>query len=160
MTEPFSILFVCTGNICRSPTAEGVFRALCAEQGVADRVAIESAGTIDYQVGRPADPLAREAARRRGFDISAHRARQVSPFDVERFDLLLAMDESNRAGLLALCNSDQRHKVRMFLEFAEGADRLDVPDPYGGGEDGFERVLDLVEDASRGLLEAVRARLS
>ena len=144
MKKPGSILFVCTGNICRSPTAEGVLRGMAAQKGMALRV--ESAGTHGYHVGEPPDARAQEHARRRGYDLSAQRARRVAARDFEEFDLILAMDRGHLAILGHACPPAHRHKLRLLL--AEG----DVPDPYYGGPEGFERVLDLVEAACRELL--------
>lgn len=153
------ILFVCLGNICRSPTAEGVFRALLEREAPELQLDIDSAGTGAWHVGHPPDQRAQAAARARGYDISRIRARQVTRADFERFDLILAMDRDNLASLHGLCPPLQRNKLRRFLEFAE-TDVLDVPDPYYGGHDGFERVLDLIEDASRGLLRHLQERLA
>jgi low molecular weight protein-tyrosine phosphatase len=153
------VLFVCMGNICRSPTAEGVFRALVREEGLEERIEIDSAGTGDWHVGEPPDSRSAEAAARRGIEIDGS-ARQFSPDDFEAFDLILAMDERNRAALLELAPDDAaRAKVRLFREFdpaSNGAADLDVPDPYFGGEQGFEHVLDLVDAAARGLLDQLR----
>ena len=154
------VLFVCMGNICRSPTAEGVFRALVREEGLDDRIEIDSAGTGDWHVGEPPDSRSAEAAARRGIEIDGS-ARQFAPEDFSRFDLILAMDSRNRTALLELAPDDNaRSKVRLFREFdpaSNGAADLDVPDPYFGGDDGFEHVLDLVEAATRGLLAELRA---
>jgi protein-tyrosine phosphatase len=152
----FGILFVCMGNICRSPTAEGVFRRIVAAEPLDFTLDIESAGTHAYHIGRPPDPRARRAAETRGVDLSQKRARQVTVKDFARFDLVLAMDELNRAAMLEICPPEHRDRVRLFLEFAPQLGRVDVPDPYYGGSNGFEYVLDLVEEASRGLLEHVR----
>jgi len=150
-TPSFNILFVCMGNICRSPTAEGVFRHHVAEAGLSDVIAIASAGTHDYHIGEPPDRRSQAAALLRRYDLSAQRARHVASADFERFDYLLAMDNENLAHLKRLAPPGLRSKARLFLEFGtQGV--LEVPDPYYGGTDGFERVLDLVEDASRGLL--------
>jgi protein-tyrosine phosphatase len=146
------ILFVCMGNICRSPTAEGVFRKVIAEHAPDLSVTIDSAGTHAYHVGEPPDPRAVRAAQRRGVDISSLRARVVVPEDFGRFDLLLAMDELNIAMLHDLAGTEHQQRVRLFLDFAPGAGRTAVPDPYYGGSNGFEYVLDLVEEASMGLL--------
>jgi protein-tyrosine phosphatase len=146
------ILFVCLGNICRSPTAEGVMRRLVEEQGLQDQIEIDSAGTGGWHVGAPPDERATEAARRRGTTLAGAARRFDPATDFDRFDLILAMDAENRRDLLALAPDDEaRAKVRLFLP----GDR-DVPDPYYGGADGFERVLDLVEDASRLLLDELR----
>jgi protein-tyrosine phosphatase len=152
----FGILFVCMGNICRSPTAEGVFRRTVAVESLGFALDIDSAGTHAYHIGDPPDPRARRAAETRGVDLSRKRARRVIVEDFARFDLVLAMDELNRATLLELCPPEYRDRVRLFLEFAPQLGRVDVPDPYYGGNNGFEYVLDLVEEASLGLLEHVR----
>ena len=145
------ILFVCLGNICRSPTAEGVMRRLVREAGLEDEIEIDSAGTGGWHVGAPPDERATEAARRRGTELSG-AARRFTPADFERFDLILAMDADNRRDLLALAPDDEaRAKVRMFRP-----GDLDVPDPYYGGAGGFDEVLDLVEEAARELLDEVR----
>ena len=144
------VLFVCMGNICRSPTAQGVFEQVLAEMGLADQVAVDSAGTHAYHVGEPPDPRAVEAARRRGVSMDSQRARRVTEADFLEYDYILAMDESNRADLLEQCLPGHEHKIRLFMEFSE-LEAREVPDPYYGGRQGFERVLDLVEDAARGL---------
>ena len=155
----YGILFVCMGNICRSPTAEGVFRKTASAESLGIALEIDSAGTHAYHVGEPPDPRARRAAETRGVDLSRKRARRVSVEDFARFDLVLAMDELNRAVLLELCPIEYRERVRLFLEFAPQVGRRDVPDPYYGGSNGFEYVLDLVEEGSLGLLEHVRQTL-
>lgn len=152
-----SVLFVCMGNICRSPTAEGVFRRLLAEEGGDLLVDVDSAGTHGYHVGASPDRRAQAAALRRGIDLSMLRARQVNIGDYERFDLVLAMDEENLAMLHAQCPVALRSRVHLFLEFGTLRER-NVPDPYYGGDNGFERVLDLIEDAARGLLAELRRR--
>ena len=149
-----SVLFVCMGNICRSPTAEGVFRYHVEAAGLGEHIEIDSAGTHAYHVGEPADRRARAAAERRGMSLEGIRARRVSGEDFERFDYIIAMDEDNLARLEDEAPEEHRHKLRLFLEFAELEER-EVPDPYYGGAAGFERVLDLVEEASRGLLETL-----
>jgi protein-tyrosine phosphatase len=154
------ILFICMGNICRSPTAEGAFRKVLAEHAPELRIAVDSAGTHAYHIGERPDPRAQRAAQRRGIDLSTQRARAVVPEDFERFDLLLAMDELNVATLREIGGPVGQEKIRLFLEFAPSLGRLDVPDPYYGGNNGFEYVLDLVEEASRGLLESLRRDLS
>jgi protein-tyrosine phosphatase len=155
----YSVLMVCMGNICRSPTAEGVLRHLAHEAGLQDRLRIDSAGTLDYHVGSPPDPRSQRHASRRGYDLSTLRARQVDAGDFERFDLILAMDWQNLEELLALCPQQHRHKLRRLMEFAPGAGEV-VSDPYYGGQDGFEAVLDHVEQACRGLLDHVRDALA
>jgi len=151
------VLFVCLGNICRSPTAEGVFRAALARDAPELEVEVDSAGTAAYHVGEPPDSRTQAAARRRGYDLSALRARVVEPADFERFDLILAMDEENADSLRRRAPRDKRDRVKLFLEFAGDVDETEVPDPYYGGGSGFERVLDLVEAASRGLIEHLRS---
>lgn len=149
-----SVLFVCMGNICRSPTAEGVFRHHAELAGIGETLHIDSAGTHAYHAGEPADQRARAAAERRGISLEGIYARRVSSADFERFDYIIAMDADNLARLHEEAPTEHRHKLRLFLEFA-AADETEVPDPYYGGTAGFERVLDLVEDASRGLLETL-----
>jgi protein-tyrosine phosphatase len=156
--ERNSILFVCLGNICRSPTALGVFRQLMALEAPALNVDADSAGTSDYHIGEPPDMRSTRAAMRRGIDLSGLRARQVSARDYDRFELILAMDRSNLRALQARRPKGSRADLRLFLEYAAGLDDLEVPDPYCGGQDGFERVLDLVTLASRGLIAALRQR--
>ena len=153
-----SILFVCMGNICRSPTAEGVMRALVRDAGLEDRIELDSAGTGGWHAGEPPDARAAEAAGRRGIAL-AGAARQVTSDDFERFDLLVAMDRSNLRDLLAIApDEDAAEKVRLLREFDPVADGdLDVPDPYYGGDRGFETVLDQVHAACRGLLAELRA---
>jgi len=151
------LLFVCMGNICRSPTAEGVMRHLLREQGLEGEIEIDSAGTGGWHAGDPPDARATEAARRRGIVLEGV-ARQVRPSDFEDYDLLLAADRQNLADLRAVAPSEAaRAKVRLLREFDPASSgNLDVPDPYYGGPDGFEDVLDLVEAACRGLLAEVR----
>lgn len=151
-----SVLFVCMGNICRSPTAEGVFRHMVRRAGVEDQFEIDSAGTHDYHIGKAPDTRAQQAARGRGYDLSGLRGRQVSKADFERFDLVLAMDRDNLQNLLRLCPAEHQHKVKLFLEFSRNFDEREVPDPYYGGAQGFEHVLDMVEDAAQGLIEAMK----
>lgn len=152
------ILFVCLGNICRSPTAEAVLRALAAREAPELPLEVDSAGTADYHVGQPPDPRTRAAAARRGYDLSALRARTVDSADFERFDLILAMDRENLGALKRRAPSHTHERLRLFLEFVPDAPE-DVPDPYYGGPNGFEEVLDLVETATRGLLTHLRQRL-
>ena len=152
------VLFVCLGNICRSPTAEGVFRRQLAAAGLADGVEVDSCGIGPWHVGKAPDARARQAAARRGIELDELRARQLSDADFERFDYLLAMDHDNLAVLEARRPADCTAHLGLFLAFAGEPDRA-VPDPYYGGEQGFEEVLDLVEAASRGLVEEIRRRL-
>ncbi|WP_405238924.1 low molecular weight protein-tyrosine-phosphatase [Lentisalinibacter orientalis] len=154
-----NVLFVCMGNICRSPTAAGVFRKLVADAGLEEFVHIDSAGTHAYHTGEPPDQRAAAAAERRGFDLSGQSARRVTAEDFERFDYVLAMDRDNHEILLGAALEDHHGRIRLFLEFGSDPARQEVPDPYYGGAVGFERVLDLVEDAAQGLLRDVRARL-
>jgi len=153
------LLFVCMGNICRSPTGEGVMRGLLREQGLEDVVAVDSAGTGDWHLGDPPDPRATAAAAARGVAL-AGAARQVTAADFEDHDLILAADRRNLRDLLAVAPDDARDRIHLLREFdpaSAGAPDLDVPDPYYGGDDGFEHVLDLVEAACRGLLDSLRA---
>ena len=156
-TSSKSVLFVCMGNICRSPTAEGVFRHLVEEGGLSDHIEIDSAGTHAYHVNEPPDRRATAAAERRGYSLTAIRARRVLDTDFERFDYIIAMDRDNVERLVEQADVEHHDKVRLFLDFAN-AQEDEVPDPYYGGAAGFERVLDLVEDASRGLLEMLRKK--
>ena len=146
------------GNICRSPTAEGVFRKLVVDAGLDERIHIDSAGTHAYHSGELPDRRARAAAERRGIQMSGIRARRVTPEDFERFDFILAMDRLNLVTLQDRATENALDRIRLFLEFAGVARDADVPDPYYGGAAGFERVLDLVEDAAAGLLSELRAR--
>jgi protein-tyrosine phosphatase len=151
-----NVLFVCMGNICRSPTAQGVFERLLAEANLSELVGTDSAGTHAYHVGEPPDKRATEAAARRGVDLTRQRARRVAPEDFEGFDYVLVMDRSNYDDLLALSPPEHAAKLRLFLEFAPGLGIDEVPDPYYGGVTGFERVLDLIEEAADGLLADIR----
>lgn len=160
MNYKMSVLFVCMGNICRSPTAEGVFRKHVEDADLAEKIFADSAGTHTYHSGEPADRRAQEAAELRGFSLANIRARRVVIDDYERFDYILAMDSDNLSALRAWAPESHRDKVRLFLEFAESRSDTEVPDPYYGGTAGFERVLDLVEEASRGLLETLRKELA
>lgn len=152
-----SVLLVCMGNICRSPTAHGVLRDLLAREGLGDEVVVDSAGTHAYHVGEAPDERAQLAAARRGYDLSALRARRVRIEDFERFDYILAMDRSNLGELRRMCPPEHAAKLRLFLDYT-GTPGAEVPDPYFGGASGFEQVLDLVEAASRGLISTLRAR--
>jgi protein-tyrosine phosphatase len=148
------------GNICRSPTAEGVLRAKMAQAGLGSSVVIDSAGTHNYHPGSPPDERSQEHALRRGYDLSKLRARQISEADYEKFDLILAMDWDNLALLQDDCPPAHAHKLKLFMSFADPAKQLGevVPDPYHGGKAGFEQVLDLVESASDGLVRKLRDR--
>ena len=161
-TEPYRICFVCLGNICRSPTAEGIMRTLVVHHGLEGVVEVDSAGTGGWHVGEPPDDRAVAESARRGIDISGLRGRQVHAGDFAFFDLLVAMDESNLADLADLAPDDEaRARARRLREFdpASAGDDLDVPDPYYGGDDGFARVHELVTAACEGLLDHVRAEL-
>lgn len=150
------VLFVCMGNICRSPAAEGAFAALVERHGLAQAVVHDSAGTISYHAGHPPDDRMRQAARMRGLDLDGLRARQVRDDDFLKFDYLLAMDRANFNDLKAHAPAASISKIRMFLEFAPGIDIREVPDPYYGGAAGFDHVLDLVEAGAAGLLAHIR----
>jgi protein-tyrosine phosphatase len=154
-----SVLIVCTGNICRSPTAEGVLRALAAKRGLSDHVRVASAGTHDYHVGDAPDPRTVKHASRRGYDLSAQRAQQVMKGHFEEYDYILAMDRGHMRMLKALAPRDARAKLGMFLEASGQWKGEDVPDPYYGGVEGFERVLDMVEEAAERWLDRIEAEL-
>jgi protein-tyrosine phosphatase len=151
-----SVLFVCMGNICRSPTAQGVFERLVENHGLSSRIQIDSAGTHAYHVGEPPDKRATQAAGKRGIELGRQRARRVSVADFGAFDYVLAMDRDNFEDLIAICPPAHRSKLHLFLKFAAEADEDEVPDPYYGGPSGFERVLDLIEQAAQGLLAEIR----
>jgi protein-tyrosine phosphatase len=150
------VLFVCMGNICRSPLAQGVFENVLRRESLEDEVSVDSAGTGHWHVGSPPDERALSAASLRGLDLSAQRARQIAREDCQSFDYILTMDEENYHMVSSLCRGSA--VVRPFLDFATGSPEREVPDPYYGGPDGFEHVLDLVEEASEGLLENIRER--
>jgi protein-tyrosine phosphatase len=152
-----SVLFVCMGNICRSPTAEGVFRDLVMHAGLDRAIHIDSAGTHAYHIGKSPDPRASAAAAQRGYDLSTLRGRQVSEQDFLIFDYILAMDEDNLSNLKRICPAGHEHKVSLFLEHSQKFSEREVPDPYYGGKQGFEQVLDMVEDAAQGLLDKLVA---
>ena len=158
--KQFAVLMVCMGNICRSPTAEGVLRHQVEQADLAGRIQIDSAGTHDYHVGSPPDRRSTHHASLRGYDLSRQRARQVQKSDFERFDLVLAMDWENLELLQEHCPPQHKHKVRRLMEFAPAGLSDVVADPYYGGKDGFETVLDHVEAACAGLLDHIRSRLS
>lgn len=150
------VLFVCMGNICRSPTAEAVFRRYVEQAELAAHIHIDSAGTHDYHIGAGPDPRTQQAARQRGYDMSKLRGRQVEAADFARFDYVLAMDQANLSILERLRPRDAQSHLGLFLEFAARHVEREVPDPYYGGADGFERVLDMVEDAAAGMLQHIR----
>lgn len=151
------VLFVCMGNICRSPSAEGVFTALVADKGLSDEFNIDSCGTIDHHTGEAPDERAQKTAVGRGIDISGLRARQYHALDFEGFDYIIAMDYDNFRVLLHDCNPKFRHKIHLFCTFSKNRNEEEIPDPYYGGTDGFEDVYDLVEDASEGLLAVIQS---
>lgn len=154
--EPVQVLFVCLGNICRSPTAHGVFEQRVQRAGLADRIRVDSAATGAFHVGSPPDPRTQRAAAARGYDLSSQRARQVHPDDFQRFDYILPMDRMNLGNLRALCPKDYRGYLGLFMDFSRQKQYGQVPDPYSGGADDFELVLNLVEDAADGLLAHIR----
>lgn len=151
-----SVVFVCMGNICRSPTAEAVFRHYVESAGLSRHILIDSAGTHDFHIGDPPDSRAQRAAQQRGYDLSKLRGRQVGEDDFRRFDYVLAMDRANLAILQRITPPDSDTRARLFLEYSRHHTEREVPDPYYGGAGGFEHVLDMVEDAAQGLLEEIR----
>ena len=155
----YRVLFVCTGNICRSPTAEAVFRHMAEQAGVSASIGIDSAGTHDYHVGDPPDARSVAAAKTRGFDMSALRARKVRRDDFNVFDLILAMDSDHHAHLMALRPNDAKAEVKLFLDYHPEKRVRDVPDPYYGGPEGFAHVLDLIEATSASLLAEIKRGL-
>ena len=148
------VLFVCLGNICRSPIAQGVFENVLRREGLEAEVSVDSAGTGTWHVGEPPDQRAQRSASSRGLDLSTQRARRIAPEDCETFDYVLTMDEENYRAVAALCRGSA--VVRPFLDFAKDTPEREVPDPFYGGPEGFEHVLDLVEEASEGLIEDIR----
>lgn len=159
MSESVRVLFVCLGNICRSPSAEGVFRQLVSGQGMAEKVFIDSCGTADWHTGKAPDSRSIEAAARRGIDLSGLQARQIKPGDLDTFDYVLVMDRSNLADVRDIWRQNGGTEPQLLLEFGR-SNELEVPDPYYGGEQGFEQVLDLIQEAGEGLLEDIRRRLA
>ncbi|MEM9445178.1 MAG: low molecular weight protein-tyrosine-phosphatase [Verrucomicrobiota bacterium] len=156
----FRVLFVCMGNICRSPAAEGVFTSLVAEEELEDRIEIDSAGTISFHEGNPADPRMSAAAADRGYKLTS-RARQIKQKDLSAFDLVITMDDDNYDNVLALSEDKQeREKVKSFCDYCKEHSDQTVPDPYYGGADGFEHVLDLLEDGCSNLLMDIKKQLS
>lgn len=155
MSGPVRVLMVCTGNICRSPTAEGVLRRQATQAGLAHRLEIDSAGTTDYHAGEAPDRRSQHHALRRGVDLSAQRARALRASDFGHFDWLLAMDRGHLAELRRRCPPEHQHRLRLLMDFAPQATEREVPDPYYGTAAGFEQVLDLVEAGCEGLLAAL-----
>lgn len=153
------VLFVCMGNICRSPTAEGVFRKLLQERRLEGRVEVDSAGTHGYHVGESPDPRTQRAAAARGYDLSDIRARKVTPPDLEYFDMVLAMDRNNLEVLKRMCPPELSGRLDLFMRHARNFDDDEVPDPYYGLGHGFDLVIDMVEDAAIGLLDEIEKRL-
>jgi protein-tyrosine phosphatase len=151
-----SVLFVCMGNICRSPTAQGVFEQLVADNDLTSIIQIDSAGTHAYHIGERPDERASATALKRGVDLSLQQARRVSADDFHAFDYVIAMDSSNFEDLASNCPPEHEAKLRLFMDFADKLETNEVPDPYYGGTTGFERVLDLIEEASAGLLAEIR----
>ncbi len=156
---PIKILFVCLGNICRSPTAHGIFEKMVADEGLQGAILVDSAGTGDWHIGKAPDPRASEAAMSRNHDLSHLRARQVRPEDFLEFDYILAMDKQNLLDLRALALPEFKGYLGLFLDYAQG-DLDEVPDPYSGGREGFDEVLDLVENTAQGLLSYLREQLA
>jgi protein-tyrosine phosphatase len=152
-----NVLFVCMGNICRSPIAQGVFEEKVRGEGLEAEISVDSAGTGSWHIGEPPDARGRESARRRGYDLESQRARRLDPEDCERFDYILTMDEENYRQVSALCRRSGA-EVRPLLDYAPDSPVRDVPDPYYGGSEGFDHVLDLVESAVEGLLYDIRQR--
>lgn len=150
------VLFVCMGNICRSPTAEGVFRHVVEQAGLSNRIEIDSAGTHAYHIGNEPDRRSQSVALTRGFDLSSQRARKVKPADFKEYTYVLAMDDENLSNMSAICDSEYLRKVELFLNYAKNSAESEVPDPYYGGDRGFEHVLDLIEDAADGLLQDIQ----
>ncbi len=150
------VLFVCLGNICRSPASEGVFRNMVSNAGLDDFISVDSAGMGGWHVGESPDPRGQAAAIKRGYNLSDQRARQVTICDFVEFDYIIGMDRSNCAQLVAMAPKKTRDKIKLFLDFAPKFGLQDVPDPYYGGPKGFETVLDLVEEASKGLLDNIK----
>jgi protein-tyrosine phosphatase len=153
---PVGVLFVCTGNICRSPTAEGVFAQKVAEAGLTKEIIVDSAGTHGYHTGEAPDDRAIEAARKRGYDLSKQVARRVREADFQKFDVIIAMDRGHMRDLTAMAPGDTYERISLFMSYAAGAKTQDVPDPYYGGDRGFEDVLDMIEAGSAVLLQAIQ----
>ena len=159
MAESLHVLVVCTGNICRSPTGEGVLRHLAGKRGLAERIRVASAGTHDYHVGECPDPRSQKHATRRGYDLSALRASQVSGEDFERYDYILAMDRTHLRQLRAMAPAAAKARLGLFLDASARWKGEDVPDPYYGGPQGFEEVLDMIEEAAERWLDRFEAEL-
>lgn len=156
--EKTSVLFVCMGNICRSPTAEGIFRHIIQEKDLTDFYELDSAGTHAYHIGAPPDHRAQETAQARGIDLSDLRGRKVTVSDFDKFDYVLAMDKDNYSILEEICPPEKRDQLKLFLDFAKDLAIDEVPDPYYGGTGGFEKVFDMLEKASYGLIEHIQSK--
>ncbi len=154
------VLFVCMGNICRSPTAEGVFRHKLHEKRLVNRVETDSAGTHGYHAGEAPDQRSQQAAAKRGYDLSRIRARKIAVLDMEYFDLILAMDRNSLESLRLICPSSQYDRLGLFMDYAKHFDDDEVPDPYYGLGQGFDLVLDMVEDATNGLIDEILKRFA
>ncbi|MDS1309834.1 low molecular weight protein-tyrosine-phosphatase [Marinobacter xiaoshiensis] len=159
MSKQVSVLFVCLGNICRSPTAEGLFRRLVQQAGLQDKVFIDSCGTSNWHIGKGPDARSISAANNRGVDISALKARQFTEKDLDTFDYIIVMDRQNLADVKDIWHQNGGTKPTLFLEYGS-SDLTEVPDPYYGGEEGFEHVLDLIQDAGEGLLRDIQERMA
>ncbi len=157
--ESVSVLFCCMGNICRSPTAEGVFHRQVVAEGLKDRIRIDSAGTHDYHIGYAPDPCSQAAAAARGYELGHLRARQIALHDFAGFDYILAMDKGNLAALRRVAPAEYRSKPELFMAYGVRRSVIEVPDPYYGGPEGFELVLDMAEEACAGLLSTIKKKL-
>ena len=153
--QPFRVLMVCTGNICRSPTAHGVLEKMVVDAGLERQVQVDSAGTHSYHVGEPPDARSQQHALRRGYDLSAQRARQLTRQDFDDFDLILVMDSANEIAARRIATPAQQQRMKRLTDYCQRFEDREVPDPYYGGERGFEHVLDLVEDACQNLLQTL-----
>ncbi|MCX4029426.1 low molecular weight phosphotyrosine protein phosphatase [Endozoicomonas sp. SM1973] len=151
-----NVMFVCLGNICRSPTAHGIFQQMVVDDGLADRIQVASSGTSAYHIGEPPDGRSQQAASQRGYDLSWIRAQQVTLDDLEAYDYILAMDKNNLSALKQLAPVNHHNKLKLFMSFAQQQSEMEVPDPYYGGANGFAQVLDLVEMAAQGLLQQIK----
>ena len=155
----YRVLMVCMGNICRSPTAEGVFRRMLVSNRLGDKVEVDSAGTHGYHVGEAPDSRTQRAAAVRGYNLSQLRARKVARQDLDYFDLILAMDKTNLDNLRRMAMPEQHAKIKLFMDYAKNFDDDEVPDPYYGLGHGFDLVLDMVEDAAQGLVDEIKQRI-
>jgi protein-tyrosine phosphatase len=156
----YRVLLVCMGNVCRSPTAEGVLKHYININNLSDKVEVDSAGTHGYHVGEPPDPRTQRAALSRGYNLSQMRARRVAPQDMEYFDLVLAMDRTNLDNLRRMAPPEKQDRIQLFMDYSENFEDDEVPDPFYGLGHGFDLVIDMVEDASLGLVKALRKRLA